>query len=145
MWKLRLLIILIIVLSVYSFFKPKIDLYAMAFSLENPDFSIDVSDQVEVHQSDSGVLQSSGNSLSSSGEATRHGRMSSFSFDHHTFCSKCRGSDCDFDNKCDECMSWTKEEMEAYIELCKSLASKGKRSVAKPASSPRSIAPFCEF
>ena len=33
----------------------------MAFSLECPGFAIDVSDQVDVHQSDSGVLQSFGN------------------------------------------------------------------------------------
>ena len=44
---------------------------------------------------------------------------------------------------CDECMSWTKEEMEAYVKVRKSLASKGKhrKSVAKPPSSPRSTAP----
>ena len=48
------------------FFEPKIELYAMAFSLKNPGFSIYVSDQVDVHQSDTGVMQSSGNSLLSS-------------------------------------------------------------------------------
>ena len=124
--------------SVYSFFEPKIELYTVAFSLENSGFSFDVSDQVDVHQSDTGVIQSSGNS--SSGEATRRscqrcrGRMNSFSLGRRTFCSKCRGSDCDFDNKCDECMPWTKEEMEAYVKLHKSLASKSKhkKSVAKP-------------
>ena len=78
----------------------------MAFSLESPGFSIDVSDQVDVHQSDTGILQSSGNS-STSGDSTRrsclrcHGRMSSLSLDRHTFCSKCHGADCDLDNKCD--------------------------------------------
>ena len=121
----------------------------MAFSFENPGFSIDVSDQVDVHQSDAGVLQSSGNSSSSLGESTRHscqhchGRTSSLSLDHHTFCSKCHGSDCDFDNKCDEYMSWTKEEMEAYVKLRKSLASKGRhrKSSSKPPSSPWSTAP----
>ena len=95
----------------------------MAFLLENPSFSMDVSDQVDVHQSEPGVLQSSGTtSAPSSGESTPrscqccHGRMSSFSLDCQTFCIKCRGSDCGFD-KCDECMSWTSEEMEAYGEI----------------------------
>ena len=95
-------------------------------------------------------MQSSGTSSSpSSGDSSRrfciccHGRISSFTFYCHTYCSKCRGSDCDLDNKCDECMSWTKEEMEAYVKLSKSLSSKSKhcKSVAKPPSSPRSTAP----
>ena len=84
----------------------------MAFSLDNPGFQIDVSDQVDVHQTESGIMQSSGtSSAASSGEPSRrscircHGRMSSFSLDRHTYCCKCRGSDCDMDNKCDECVS----------------------------------------
>ena len=96
------------------------------------------------------MLQSSGNSSTPlSGNSTRRscqrcqGRMSSFSLDRHTFCIKCRGSDCGFDNKCDECMSWSSEEMEAYVKLRKSLASKGRsrKSVVKPPSSPGSTAP----
>ena len=120
----------------------------MAFSLESPRFSIDVSDQVDVHQPDTGLLNSSGNS-STSGDSTRrsclrcHGRMSSLSLDRHTFCYRCRGAECDFDNKCDECMSWTKEEMEAYVKLRKSLAGKSKhcKGSSKPPSPPRSTAP----
>ena len=41
--------------------------------------------------------------------------MSSSSLYRHTFYYKCRGSNCDWDNKCDKCMSWTREEMGAYI------------------------------
>ena len=69
--------------------------------------------------------------------------MSSFSLDRHTYCSRCCGSDCDVDNKCDECMSWTKEEMEAYVKLRKSLTSKSRhrKVVSKSASPPRSSAP----
>ena len=70
----------------------------MAFSVENPGFAMDVSDQIEIHQSESGVLQASGSSSTpSSGESTRrscqrcHGRMSSFSLDRHNFCIKCPG------------------------------------------------------
>ena len=53
------------------------------------------------------------------------------------------GSECDWDNKCDECMSWTREEMESYVKLRKSLSSKSKhrKCVSKPPSSPRSTAP----
>ena len=121
----------------------------MAFSLENPGFELDVSDQVDVHQSESGVMQSSGTSSAApSGESSRrscircHGRVSSFTLDRHTYCSKCRDSDRDMDNKCDECMSWTKEEMEAYVKMRKSLSSKSKhhKSVSKPPS-PWSSAP----
>ena len=68
----------------------------MDISLDNPGFLMDVSDQVEAHQSDV-PLHASGSS--SSGEATRrscsrcHGRMSSLSLDRHLFCVKCRGAD----------------------------------------------------
>ena len=87
----------------------------MDISLVNPGFQIDVSDQVDIHQAD--VSRPSSGS-SSSGESTRcscvrcHGRMSSFSLDQHLFCTKCRGSDCDVNSRCDECFSWTKEEMD---------------------------------
>ena len=122
----------------------------MAFSVDNPGFALDVSEDVDVHRSDSGVLQSSGNSSAPlSGESTRrscprcHGRMSSFFRDRHTFCTKCRGSDCSSDSRCDECMSWYSEEMEAYVKLRKSLASKGRghKSMSKTPSSPGSITP----
>ena len=60
----------------------------MAFSLDNPGFQIDVSDQVDVYQTESGIMQSSGTSYAaSSPEPSRrscircHGRrMSSFSW-----------------------------------------------------------------
>ena len=125
----------------------------MAFSLDNPGFQIDVSDQVDVHQMESGIMQSSGTfSSASSGEPSRRscircrGRMSSFSLDRHTYCCKCRGSDCDMD-KCDECMSWTEKEMEAYVKLRKSLMSKSRhrKSVSKSSSSPRSSFPSLDL
>ena len=101
----------------------------MDISLDNPGFQLDVSDQVDIHQAD--VSRPSSGS-SSSGESTRrscaqcHGRMSSFSLDRHLFCTKCRGSDCDVNARCDECFSWTKEELEGYVKLRKSLSSKSK-------------------
>ena len=109
--------------------------YVMDISLNNPGFSVANTD-TEVHFSD--PPKSSGSSSSTSGEATRrsckkcHGRMSSFSLDKHLFCIKCRGSDCSLLSKCDECMQWTKEEMESYMKLRKSLSSKAKRSKSSP-------------
>ena len=50
-------------------------------------------------------------------------------------------------NKCDECMSRTKEEMKAYVKLCKSLTSKSRhrKSVSKSSSPPRSSAPLLDL
>ena len=61
--------------------------------------------------------------------------MSIFSLDKHLFCTKCRGFDCNLMSRCDECMQWTKEEMESYVKLRRSLSSKSKRSKSSP---PRS-------
>ena len=119
-------------------------------SLDNPGFQVDVS-EVEIHHVD--VPKSSSGS-SSSGEATRrscakcHGRMSCFSLDRHLFCIKCRGSECNVDSRCDECFSWTKEEMEGYVKLRKSLSSKSKKSKSSsrsPSSPPRSTAPVSDL
>ena len=99
-------------------------------------------------------MQSSGTSYAaSSGEPFRHscicchGRMSSFSLDRHTYCYKCRGSDCDMNNKCDKYVSWTKEEMEAYFKLRKSVMSESRhcKSVSKSSSPPRSSAPLLDL
>ena len=88
----------------------------------------------------------------SSGESTWrscnkcHGRMSSFSPDEHLFCIKCRGSECSVTSRCDECFEWTKEEMESYVRLRKSLTSKNRKSkTPHSSSSPRSTAPDGDF
>ena len=39
-------------------------------------------------------------------------------------------------SRCDECIQWTKEEMEKYVKLRKSLYSKSKRSKSSPQSIP---------
>ena len=107
--------------------------------------------QVDVHQSDV-PLHASGSS--SSGETARrsclrcHGRMSSLSLDRHVFCVKCRESDCDHSSRCDECLKWTKEEMDNYVKLRKSLKSKNRpsKSTSRSSSSPpRSTAPDCDI
>ena len=64
--------------------------------------------------------------------------MSSFSVDRHSICSKCRGIDCTFDCRCDECMSWSVEEMESYVKLRKSLASKSKKKSTSALKTPSS-------
>ena len=114
----------------------RVDLYSsvsefmMEISLDKPGFGVGTTD-AEVHFSD--PPRSSGSSSSTSGEATRrsctkcHGRTSSFSLDKHLFCTKCRGSECSMNSRCDECIQWTKEEMEKYVKLRKSLSSKSKR------------------
>ena len=99
---------------------------AMSISLDNPGFLLDVSDQVDVHQPDASAIASGS---SSSGESTLHscprchGRMSSISVDRHVFCVKCRGSECEHNSRCDDCMKWSKEEMDSYVKLRKSLKS----------------------
>ena len=111
----------------------------MDISLDKPGFGV-VTTDAEVHRSD--PPRSSGSSTTSSGESTRrscskcHGRMSSLSLDKHLFCMKCRGSECTLDTRCNECISWTKEEMIRYVKLRKSLSSKSKCSKSSP---PRSI------
>ena len=96
-------------------------------------------------------MTSSGSSAASSGDSTCHscsrchGRMSSLSLDRHLFYTKCRGSECDHSSRCDECLSWNKEEMDSYVKLRKSLSSKrknkGKSSLKTTSSRPRSTAP----
>ena len=122
----------------------------MNISLDNLGFEVDVTD-VEVHQAD--VPKASSGS-SSTGEAARrscskcYGRMSSFSLDKQLFCTKCRGSECSVHSRCDECFSWTKEEMESYVKLRKSLTSKSRKSKSSSRSSsslPRSTVPECDL
>ena len=123
----------------------------MSISLDNPGFLLDVSDQVDVHQPDASAIASGS---SSSGESTRHycprchGRMSSISVDRHVFCVKCRGSECDHNSRCDDCMKWSKEEMDSYVKLRKSLKAKSRpaKSSSRSSSSPRrSTAPDIDF
>ena len=123
----------------------------MSISLDNPGFLLDVSDQVDVHQPDASAIASGS---SSSGESTRrscprcHGRMSSISVDRHVFCVKCRGAECDHNSRCDDCMKWSKEEMDSYVKLRKSLKAKSrptKSSSRSSSSPPRSTAPDIDF
>ena len=51
-------------------------------------------------------------------------RMSGWERDRHETCNKCRGKDCDFDNRCDTCQVWTPEEMKEYLSHQQSLKRK---------------------
>ena len=123
----------------------------MSISLENPGFLLDVSDQVDIHRPDASSIASGS---SSSGESTLrscprcHGRMSSISLDKHVFCVKCRGSECDHNFRCDDCLKWSKEDMDSYVKLCKSLKAKSRPSKPSSRSSsspPRITAPDIDF
>ena len=65
--------------------------------------------------------------------------MGKIIFDRHAVCHKCRGWDCLIAKRCDVCLNWSQEEMEAYVKHCKSLVSKdrkGKDALPKPPPSP---------
>ena len=119
----------------------------MSFSLDNPGFSTVGEDLDLAMDNPSQPISGSSSSVLSSGESSCcscprcHGRMSCFSVDRHSICSKCRGSDCTFDCRCDECMSWSVEEMESYVKLRKSLASKSKKKSTSTPKTPSSPGP----
>ena len=73
--------------------------------------------------------------------------MSSIDRDKHLICIRCCGYECSVDLRCEECESWSKEEMLSHEKIRRSLASKpkgrGKSSSKipkKPASPPSSSA-----
>ena len=51
-------------------------------------------------------------------------RMSNKSADRHTLCVSCRGFDCDLNNRCEECLEWSEEEVLKYAKYRKSLKSR---------------------
>ena len=48
-------------------------------------------------------------------------RMSKKSADRHTVCITCRGFDCDINNRCEECLEWSEDDIIAYAKYRKSL------------------------
>ena len=120
----------------------------VSFSLDDPGFSTTGEDFAHASLNNpSQPLSGSSSSVPSSGESSRrscprcHGRTSSFSVDRHSICTKCRGNDCDLDCRCDECLSWSVEEMESYVRLRKSLASKGKKKSSSNIRTPSASGP----
>ena len=63
-------------------------------------------------------------------------RMSKKTADRHTICINCRGFDCDLDNRCEECLEWSEEEVMKYAKYRKSLKSKDSSSKPKTSAPP---------
>ena len=61
-------------------------------------------------------------------------RMSKKSADRHTLCVSCRGFDCDLNNRCEECLEWSEEEVVKYTKYRKSL--KSRESSSRKTSMP---------
>ena len=55
-------------------------------------------------------------------------RMSKKSADRHTLCVSCRGFDCDLNNRCEECLEWSEEEVVKYAKYRKPLKSRESSS-----------------
>ena len=73
-------------------------------------------------------------------------RMSKKSADRHTLCITCRGFDCDLNNRCEECLEWSEEEVVKYAKYRKSLKSRessfrAKSSVPTPPLTPSGPSP----
>ena len=66
-------------------------------------------------------------------------RMSKKTVDCHTLCISCRGSDCDLDNRCEECMEWPEEEIKLYAKYRKSLKSKTCSKSSAPPPPPPAV------
>ena len=58
-------------------------------------------------------------------------RTSRKTADRHTLCVNCRGFDCDVNNRCEECLEWSEEEVVKYAKYRKSLKSRDSSSKAK--------------
>ena len=117
----------------------------MEFSLDNPGFSDTITSAQD-------APKSSGSSSASGGQHQRScakcpTRMSSIDRDNHLICIRCRGYECSVELRCEECESWSKEEMLSHEKIRKSLASKSKgrgksssKVAKKPASPPSTSA-----
>ena len=73
-------------------------------------------------------------------------RMSKKSADRHTVCIACRGFDCDINNRCEECLEWSEDDIIAYAKYRKSLksqdsSSKTKTKVSMPPLTPSRPSP----
>ena len=73
-------------------------------------------------------------------------RMSKKSADRHTICISCRGFDCDINNRCEECLEWSEDDIIKYAKYSKSLksresSSRTKTSVSTPPLTPSGRSP----
>ena len=65
-------------------------------------------------------------------------RMSKKSADRHTVCISCRGFDCDLNNRCEECLEWSEDDIIAYAKYRKSLKSRESSSTKQKSKIPLS-------
>ena len=72
---------------------------------------------------------------------TCHRWMSKKTFDRHTVCVACRGSDCDIDHRCEECTEWPEEELLLYVKHRCSLKSKCSKPKTQALPPPPPAAP----
>ena len=69
---------------------------------------------------------------------TCHRWMSKKTFDCHTVCVACRGSDCDIDHRCEE---WPEEELLLYVKHRRTFKSKGSKPKTQAPPPPPFAAP----
>ena len=91
---------------------------------------------------------SSGSSSDSTADRRKcescHRWMSKKTFDRHSLCVSCRGSECDIDHCCEECADWPEEDVLLYVKHRRTL--KYRRSkVQASSSSSSSCGPFRAF
>ena len=66
--------------------------------------------------------------------------------DRHTFCISCKGFDCDINNRCEECLAWSEDDIIKYANYRNSLksresSSRPKTSVSTPPLTPSGHSP----
>ena len=61
--------------------------------------------------------------------------------DRHTFCISCKGFDCDINNRCEECLEWSEDDIIKYAKYRKSLKSRESFSRAKTSISTPPLTP----
>ena len=67
--------------------------------------------------------------------------MSKKSADRHTICISCRDFDCDINNRCEECLEWSEDDIIKYAKYRKSLKSRESSSKAKTTLSHPPLTP----
>ena len=68
-------------------------------------------------------------------------RMSKKSADRHTICISCRGFGCNINNRCEECLEWSEDDIIIYAKYRKSLKSRESSSRAKTSVSTPPLTP----
>ena len=90
--------------------------------MDNPGFADSIaSDRTQDDPKSSGSSSASGGQQRSCAKCPT--RMSSIDRDKHLICIRCRGYECSVDLRCEECESWSKEEMLCHEKIRRSLAS----------------------